>query len=440
MPFSVCDIKRQTVFGIIDGNNFYANCERVFNPALNGKPIVVLSNNDGCAIARSNETKALGIAMGAPLHTFTDLIKQYDIKIFSANFELYGDLSNRMMAILQTFTPDVEVYSIDEAFIDLSRLPITDFNVLAKSMYDTVLKQIGIPITIGIAPTKTLAKVANRVAKKARSSHLIISTQQQIKDALVATEIGSVWGVGRALTPKLKRQSIFTAYDLSIKDPIWARKSMGVVGERLVRELQGLSCIPFNEAEPVRQGIQVTRSFGMKLKNYDDIAQAISAHATRLGEKLRGRKLLTPALYVFCRNSPFSKTEPYYKGSAIIGFSTPTNDTSALIKGALTALSSAFKLGVNYHASGVGAMNLTQEGANKQKQMFNDHPAPLIVAANHTQKNTALNAAIDKLNQLNGKDTVFFASSGIRPKHITKQLMRSPRYTTRWGELKLVLA
>ncbi len=440
MPFSVCTIPHKSLLAIVDGNNFFVSCERVFNPALNNKPVIVLSSNDGCAIARSNEAKALGIVMGAPLHTFSHLIKQHDIKIFSSNFELYGDISNRMMTILQTFTPDVEVYSIDEAFLDLSRMPITDYDLLAKSMYDTVFKQIGIPITIGIASTKTLAKVANRCAKKLRKTYIIISTQEQIKDALVATDVGSVWGVGRALTPKLQKQGIYTAYDLSIKDPIWARKSMGVIGERLVRELQGLSCIPFNESEPERQSIQVTRSFGVKLKAFDDIAQAISTHATRLGEQLRKRKLVTPLISVFARTSPFSKTEPYYKGIGVRGFGHPTNDTATLIKAAMQALSQAYRKGYEYTAAGVHAMDLTKENSSKQTKLFTDQqcPSPLVVVANNTQKNIALNAAIDKLNQLSGKDTVFFASSGIRPIHVTKQLMRSPRYTTRWEELARV--
>jgi len=178
MSFTICALKRPSLLAIVDGNNFFASCERVFNPSLNNKPVIVLSSNDGCAIARSNESKALGIAMGAPLHTFSHLIRPHDIKIFSSNFELYGDLSNRMMCILQTFTPDVEIYSIDEAFLDLSHLPLTEYDSLAKKMYDTVLKYIGIPITIGIAPTKTLAKVANRVAKKRRSTHLILQTSE----------------------------------------------------------------------------------------------------------------------------------------------------------------------------------------------------------------------------------------------------------------------
>ena len=214
---------------------------------------------------------------------------------------------------------------------------------------------------------------------------------------------------------------------------------MGVIGERLVRELQGLSCIPFNESEPERQSIQVTRSFGVKLKSFDDIAQAFSAHATRLGEKLRSRKLVTPAIHVFCRNSPFSKTEVYYKGTAVIGFDTSTNDTSTLIKGELAALRYAFKPGLTYQAAGVCEMDLTQEGAKKQKQMFSDYPAPMTITTNNTKKSIALTVAIDKLNRLNGKDTVFFASSGIKPRHVTKKLMRSPRFTTRWDELVRVV-
>ncbi|MES2608428.1 MAG: DUF4113 domain-containing protein [Pseudomonadota bacterium] len=197
--------------------------------------------------------------------------------------------------------------------------------------------------------------------------------------------------------------------------------------------------MPFNESEPERQSIQVTRSFGVKLKSFDDIAQAVSVHATRLGEKLRSRKLVTPAIYVFCRNSPFSSTEVYYKGTSIMEFDTYTNNTSVLIKGALAALRHAFRPGFTYHAAGVGAWDLTQEGAKKQKQMLSDHPTPMIITTNNTQKNIALNVAIDKLNQLNGKDTVFFASSGIKPRHVTKQLMRSPRFTTRWDELARVV-
>lgn len=375
--------------------------------------------------------------MGAPLHTFTHLIKLHDIKIFSSNFELYGDLSNRMMCILQTFTPDVEIYSIDEAFLDLSHLPLIEFDSLAKSMCLAVLKHIGIPITIGIAPTKTLAKVANRVAKRQRSSHLILKTAEEIRIALEATNVGDVWGVGRALTPKLKRLGIYTALDLSKQDPRWARKNLTVTGERLVRELQGMSCIPFNMEDPDRQSIQVTRSFGVRLEAFKDISEAISAHATRLGEQLRKRKLVTPLISVFCRTSPFSNI-PYYKGVGITGFDTPTNDTTALIRGATQALQHAYQSGHAYQSAGIHAMDLIKEGTSAQKKLFTNQPQLQLFQAKTSPQSIKLNQAIDMVNQRHGKDTVFWASSGIKSLNTVKQNQRSPRYTTRWGELAII--
>ncbi len=437
MSFTVFELRRPSLFAIIDGNNFFASCERVFNPTLNNKPVIVLSSNDGCSISRSNEAKALGIAMSAPLHTFSHLIKPYDIKIFSSNFELYGDLSNRMMCILQTFTPDVEIYSIDEAFLDLSHLPLTDYDSLAKEIYDTVLKYIGIPITIGIAPTKTLAKVANRVAKKRRSTHLILKTSEEIKTALMHTNVGDVWGVGRALAPKLKRLGIYTALDLAQQDPRWARKHMTVTGERLVRELQGMACIPFTMEEPDRQSIQVTRSFGVRLEAYEDIAEAISAHATRLGEKLRKRNLVAPTISVFCRTSPFSDM-PYYKGVGITGFDVPTNNTSTLISGALSALRHAYQPGHAFQSAGIQALDLIKEGSTTQKKLFSDQPHLQLFQAKTSPQSFKLNQAIDSVNQRYGKDTVFWASSGIKALHTVKQEQRSPRYTTRWDELAII--
>ena len=437
MSFTICTLKRPSLFAIIDGNNFYASCERVFNPSLNHKPIVVLSSNDGCAIARSNEAKALGIAMGAPFHTFSHLIKPYDIQVFSSNFELYGDLSNRMMTILKTFTPDVEVYSIDEAFLDLSHLPLDKYDDLAQSMYETVLNYIGIPITIGIAPTKTLAKVANRVAKKQRKTHMIIQTQEEINTALLATPVTDIWGVGRALTTRLKRLGIFTALDLAQKDPRWARTFMTVTGERLVRELQGMSCIPLTSEEPDRQNIQVTRTFGMRLHKFENIAEAISAHATSLGEKLRKRQLVTPLISVFCRTSPFS-SHPFFKGIGVTGFDMPTNDTPTLIRGAMQALKQAYISGHEYQAAGVHAFELIKEGAARQKQVLIDQSSTTIVQSNASEGSHHLQSAIDLINKRHGRNTVFWASNGIKPRHVVKQNQRSSRYTTRWEELLII--
>ena len=404
MSFTVC-ANSPSLFAIIDGNNFFVSCERVFNPSLNNKPVIVLSSNDGCAIARSNEAKALGIPMAAPLHSFSHLIKSHDVKILSCNFELYGDLSNRMMHILKTFTPDVEVYSIDEAFLNLSHLPAKDYTAFARSLYDTLLKCIGIPITIGMAQTKTLAKVANRIAKKHRMTNLILNTPEIINKALAATKIGDVWGIGRALEPKLKLHGIYTAYDMAQKDPRWARNKMTVAGERLVRELQGIACLPLNTEELDRQNIQVTRSFGVRLSEFDDIAEAISSHATRLGEQLRKRNLLTQTLSVFCKTSPFSKMS-YYKGNGIVGFDAPTNDTRALIKGAIQALKQAYQAGHSFQSAGIHAMNLTKEGAVTQKQLFTETSHQKISLTKQQTQSKKLNQAIDAVNQRQGKNAL----------------------------------
>lgn len=432
MSFTVCAINSPTLFALVDGNNFFVSCERVFDPSLNNKPVIVLSSNDGCAIARSNEAKALGIAMGAPLHTFTHLIKTHSIKTLSCNFELYGDMSNRMMHTLQRFAPDVDIYSIDEAFLDISRLNHNDYSLFAQSIYDTILKHIGLPITIGVARTKTLAKIANRTSKKQQKPYLIMTAPEDATHALQTTDLSSVWGIGRAFAPKLKKLGIYTAYDLAIKDPMWARKVMGLSGERLVRELQGIACYE-NREETNKKSIQVTRSFGVRLKEFNDIAEAISAHATRLGEQLRQKRLLAPALSVFCRTSLYSGSTPY-NGIGIIAFDTPTNDTSTLIKGALHALRQAFQPGHIYQSAGIHALDLVSEGTFKQKSLFIP-PKKESKTSTHSKK---LNQAIDSLNQHYGKNTLFWASSGINPRYQVRQNNRSPRYTTRWEELPMV--
>jgi len=376
--------------------------------------------------------------MGAPLHTFAHLIKPYDIKVFSSNFELYGDLSNRMMKTLQSFTSDIEVYSIDEAFFNLPPLSPQDYHELASSLVQTILKHVGIPVTVGIAPTKTLAKVANRVSKKNKKPFNLLLTACETQDALKITNIGEVWGIGRNLTTKLKQLGIHTAYDLAQKDPRWARKAMTVTGERLIRELQGISCLPLNPIESDRHSLQVTRSFGLKLRKLEDIAYAVSSHATRLGEKLRAQKLVTPAISVFCRTSPFSNAS-YYKGISTLEFEEPTNDTGLLIKGALHALRQAFKDGLVYQKAGIHAHGLIPHTPLKQKKLFEEESdPPRTVKSGASIEKHRLNASIDTLNQRFGKDAVFWASSGINPPHRMKQNQRSPRYTTQWRDLKWV--
>ncbi len=304
------------------------------------------------------------------------------------------------MKILQTFTPDVNVYSIDEAFLDLSLLPHLNCAAFAQKIYNTILQYIGIPVTIGIAPTKTLAKTATRVAKKQNNPFNVIQTASEIEVSLKQTSVPDIRGIGRALAPKLKKLGLYTAHDLALKDPRWTRTVMGVTGERLVRELQGISCIPLNVNEDDQKSIQVTRSFGVRLTEFNDIAEAISVHATRLGESLRKKKRVTPTISVFCRTSPFGNA-PYYKGIGITGFDTPTQDTQTLIRGAMHALQQPFQPGHTYQTAGIYAMDLIEEGRVTQRRLFDltsNKELPGCTTSN-TKRSTALNKAIDDINQ-----------------------------------------
>ncbi len=427
-------------FALMDGNNFYVSCERVFNPKLQNRPVIILSNNDGCAIARSNEAKALGIPMGAPLHAFSHMIKKHDIAILSSNFELYGDMSHRMINVLQQFSPDVEIYSIDEAFVDLSKVfyrSEQNLQTWVQNVYDTVLQNVGIPTTIGIAPTKTLAKLANRLAKKNSHSFHVLNTQEQIQQALQSTLVEDIWGVGRKLHVQLKCDGIYTAYDLACKDPRWARRKMTVVGERMVRELQGTSCLELETVEKDKKSIQVSRSFGTPLKDKEDIAQALSHHATRLGEKLRSKNLKAPFITVYCQTNPFSK-HPFQKCVYTVGLSTATQDTEILIKASLYGLNQMFKEGYTYHKAGILAFDLVSTDLFRQNILSSmKQPKRLLQASERSQ---TLSHSVDKINIRFGQDTLFWASSGVQPKHLMKQNNRTPRYTTRWNELVTVTA
>lgn len=438
MSFTICAPSKKTLFALVDGNNFFVSCERIFNPHLNHKPVVVLSSNDGCAIARSNEAKAFGIKMGAPLHTFHHLVKAHDVTLLSCNFELYGDISSRMMHVLKTFAPDVDIYSIDEAFIDLSKVIDQNLSTFAKRIFDTILKWIGIPITIGIAPTKTLAKMANRIAKKRCDPHLVLQSEAEIENALSCIDVSEVWGIGRAMTPKLKKQGIYTALDLARLDPRTARQKYTISGERLVRELQGFSCAQTNEHETHKQSIQVTRSFGMKLREFNDIAEAISMHATTLGEKLRADRLNTSFISVFCRTSLYGNSDQFM-GTANIGFEYPINDTQTLINAALEALRQCYEEGYNYQSAGIRAFYLEPEDQVKQMLLNRSikHEGFNLSKIGALQRKN-MSTAIDALNHKFGKNTLFWASSGIKPKHEARKNRRTNRYTTKWEELLVV--
>ena len=339
-----------------------------------------------------------------------------------------------MMCILKTCAPDIEIYSIDEAFLTLSYLSATEHNVFATRIYDTILKHIGIPTTIGIAPTKTLAKIANRQAKHLSKIHLILNTENLINQTLRTTNVGDVWGVGKALTHTLRCLGVYTSYDLAQKKPMWARQHLSIMGERLVRELQSIPCIP-RHINKQQKSIQITRSLRRNVTTFNELSQLLSAHATRLGEKLRQAKLTTSEITIFCQTNRFSKT-PHYKGEGSFTFTEPTNDTQTLIKGTMHALIHAFLDGHSYHSTGIHALNLTDEGMLKQKALF-----PSQLSQNQTARKKCIphiNSAIDTLNKRLGKNTIFWASSGIQNDTHKPAHSRSPRYTTNWHELAIV--
>ena len=429
------------LFALADCNNFYASCERLFAPRLEGHPIVVLSNNDGCVIARSNEAKALGIPMGTPFFKIAALAKAGRVAVFSSNYMLYGDLSRRVMATLSRFAPRSEVYSIDECFLDLSDMPPTrEFPTMtdyATHIAQTTKRWTGIPVSIGLAPTKTLAKLANHIAKKGIPSLNIAPalafdwTTVTDPDALLrALPTSEVWGVGRRLAPKLQALGIHTVYDLKTASAKHIRKEFGVTLERTLCELNGLSCFDLEDVPPPHQQIMVSRSFGQRLTAYEDILPAVATFAARAGEKLRKQQLYAPALGVFIHTNPHDKTAPYFANSTVHTFSQPTQNSSLLVSTARQLLRSLFRPHQKYQKAGVFLPDLTTtlHGA-VQPSLFDLCPAA------DTQKSEKLMATLDALNARFGSQTLRFAAQDLDSKWQTRANNRSPAYTTRWDEI-----
>ena len=341
------------MFGLIDCNNFYASCERVFNPSLNGKSIVVLSNNDGCVIARSNEAKALGIKMGTPYHQIKQEIKDHDIAVFSSNYALYGDMSNRVMSIVMANVPETEIYSIDESFIDFNG--VQDIELLAHQLVQKVYKGTGIPVSLGIAPTKTLAKLANKFAKKypAYKRVCIIDNEEKRVKALKLIEVVDIWGIGRRLSRKLNAQRVITAYDFTQLAQVWVRKNMTVVGERIWKELHGTSCIEMNDAPTTQKQICTSRSFGKMITDYDNLSEAIATHASTCARKLREQGTFGASLMVYILTNRFLEDLPQCNKSIVLKLPIPTSDTLEIVKHALIGLKQIYKEGYQYKKAGV---------------------------------------------------------------------------------------
>ena len=421
----------KTVFALVDCNNFYASCEKLFRPDLKHTPVVVLSNNDGCIVARSKEAKALGIKMGVPLFQIQDEIKQRGIVCFSSNYALYADLSNRVMTILEEEAPRLEVCSIDEAFMDLTGVNnVMDLLAFGQQVKAKVDQWTGITVGVGIAPTKTLAKLANHAAKKypATGSVVDLMDPDRQKRLLALVDVSDVWGVGRRTTAKLKTRGIHTALDLANADPKSIRSEFSVVLERTIRELNGVSCLDLELVRPTKQQIICSRSFVHKVTDKRELREAIAKYTTRAAEKLRGEKRLCRVVSVFVRTSPFIPNEPQYSKILSAELPNSTDDTRDLLEVADVLFRRIYRSGYRYAKGGVMLADFYEHGAFQQD----------LFQADNTKINTkALMSVVDKINH-SGLGKVFFASQGVSPQWSMKREHLSPAYTTRWDELPKV--
>ncbi|MBI2274732.1 MAG: Y-family DNA polymerase [Bacteroidetes bacterium] len=415
------------MIALVDCNNFYASCERVFNPKLEGKPVVVLSNNDGCVIARSDEAKAVGVPMGAPAHLNRELFEKHGVNVFSSNYILYGSLSARVMGLLKTFTHSIEFYSIDEAFLDFNGYAWTDFCQLSLSIRETIGAGVGIPVSVGIAPTKTLAKMANRFAKKTKKKvgvH-IAESPEEIEEILRFTKVGDIWGVGPQYAKLLLQNGFKTAYDLSRAPDDWVRTNMSVVGQRTLNELRGTPCIELEETVAAKKNICVARGFGQLLTKKHEVQEALSNYTTIVAEKLRADDRCTKRINVFLQTNVHRTQDKQYMRGITMELPVATNNTPELLEHAMKALDILFVEGYNYHKCGCIALDLVPAGA-VQSGLFDER---------NRGRDGILMGALDKLNGYFGKNTVRFGRQGYGKKWKLRQAHLSPCYTTRWTDV-----
>ena len=418
------------MFALCDVNSFYASCETVFRPDLKGRPVVVLSNNDGCVIARSAEAKQLGIKMGEPYFKQRDLFRRYGVICFSSNYELYADMSNRVMTTLEELSPRCEIYSIDEAFCDLTGVrncrDLTDFG---REIRETVLRRTHLTVGVGIAQTKTLAKLANHAAKqwqRQTGGVVDLSNLERQRKLMAILPVDEVWGVGRRISKKLEAMGIDTVLKLADTDICFIRKHFNVVLERTVRELRGEPCLGLEEFAPVKQEIVCSRSFGGRITEYYEMRQAICSYASRAAEKLRGEHQYCRFISAFVKTSPFALNEPYYGNSASVKLLTPTQDSRDIITAATKCLDAIWKDGYRYQKAGVMLGDFYSQGV-AQLNLFDDN-AP-------RQNSEKLMEVLDHLNAKDGRGTLYFAGQGIQTAWQMKREMLSPRYTTRYSDL-----
>ena len=419
------------LFALVDCNNFYASCERLFRPELKGRPVVVLSNNDGCVIARSNEAKALGIPMGAPAFQWEQRFRASGVAVFSSNFPLYGDLSARIMTTLEDLAPRVEVYSIDEAFLDLTG--VADPEGLCRAIREKVLRWVGIPVSIGLARTKTLAKLANRVAKKQPQHGGVFDLEpgQQTEAVLAATDVGDVWGIGPRHSKRLWARGVRTALDFARLPGDWVRRKMSVVGLCTQLELAGTSCLSLSRAPAPHKSLLCSRSFGRLVTEREHLREAVSCYAVRAAEKLRREGAEATSVQVFITTPRHRETLPQHSGQATVALGAATAHTPAIIAAALRGLDECFRPGFEYQKAGVMLLGLAPASL-RQISLLDLDPA-------ERQRQQGLMAALDAVNRRFGHGALRYAITAApdRPWHM-RQLRRSPRYTTSWDELPRV--
>jgi len=420
------------MFALIDGNNFYVSCERVFEPALEGRPVVVLSNNDGCVVSRSAEVKALGVKMGEPWFKLKALARKHGIVARSSNYTLYADMSNRMMAVLGDYSPQQEIYSIDECFLDLSGFAHFDRVAHAQAMRRQVRQWVGIPVCVGIAPTKTLAKLANHCAKKDLAGEDGVCdfgalSKSEYEALLASLPVEEIWGVGRKLTARLNSLGIRTVKALRDADARTLRENFSVVMERAILELRGVSCLELEEVAPAKQQIISSRSFGTYVTTLPGLEEAVATYIARAAEKLRAQDSVAGAVEVYIRTNPFGEKQPQYQRAIAVPLTQATSDTIRLTRAALWGLKRIFKPGYAYQKAGVMLMEIAPAG---QLQGVLFEPS--------TTARSRLMEVIDEANALWGSGTLKLAAEGVEKSWQMKRGLKSPSYTSQWDELPRV--
>jgi DNA polymerase V len=418
------------LFALVDCNNFYVSCERVFDPKLRNRPVVVLSNNDGCVISRSQEAKALGLKLGVPAYQCEEILKKSGGVMRSSNYTLYGDMSRRVMETLALFTPEIEIYSIDESFLSLEGIPGNP-ELYGKKIKQTVYQWTGIPVSVGIASTKTLAKAAQKIAKKESTSGVFVfRNKDETEEKLASFNVEDLWGIGRRYASHLKSRGIHTAIQLSQCDDAWVQENLTVVGLRLVQELRGISCLSLDLVAPAKKSICSSRSFSYPVESFEDLHEALSDYASNASRKLREQNSVASAITAYIETNPF-RDVPQYRNSATVTFSVPTNFTPQIIGAAEKILSAIYRKGFRYKKAGIILSGIFPDEC-RQADLF----APKGSLARHDR----VTSVLDAVNKRYGKKSLIFATEGITQSWQMRREKLSPSYTTRWEELKIVKA